>query len=63
MRITLTARVDLSGMWDEKSVSKEVRIETEHTDDPKLPWEQICAGLVQATIQERLHPTKEEAEE
>jgi len=63
VRITLTARVDLSGGWDQNSVSKEIRIETEHTDnDPGLPWAQICAGLVEATIQERLHSTEDPEE-
>ena len=63
MRITLTARVDLKNMWDKDSVTKEIKIETERDNDSDLPWAQICAGLVEATIQERLHPTEDEAEE
>ena len=60
MRITLSARVDLENMWDQDSVTKEIRIETERADDSDLPWAQICAGLVEAAIQERLHPTEDE---
>jgi len=60
VRITINARVTLGDYWEEESVDKEVEIKTEHTDDPRLPWEQICAGLVQAAITERLEKAQQE---
>ena len=63
MKISIDVRVNFGGLWDPDAVSKEVKIETEHTDDPKLPWAQICAGLVEAAIIERLETAWTEEQE
>ena len=59
MKITINVTAALGGGWDQDRVYKEISIETERGDDSDLPWAQICAGLVEATIKERLNPTKE----
>ena len=63
MKITINVTVGLGGGWDQDRVYKEIAIETERRDDSDLPWAQICAGLVEATIQERLHPTEDQEED
>ena len=56
MRITITARVEFTkgwGYYDDDSQSKEIQVELEHDDYIPLPWEEICARLIEHTIRAR----------
>ena len=52
MIITLNVSVGMSPWGDDNTVRKEVRLETENTTPADLPWEAICAGLVQSALAE-----------
>jgi hypothetical protein len=54
MRITINVRVAFGpDYWDEDATSKEIEVKTEHNDYVPLPWAQICASLVEHTIDAR----------
>jgi len=48
--------------WDD-NVRKEARVETEHKNPTELPWEAICAGLVQSALKEYEEQEETETEE
>ena len=50
MIITLNATVGESA-WDNDAIRKEVEVKTENPT-PELPWEVLCAGLIQSALKE-----------
>lgn len=51
MIITLNVSIGM-GIWGEDMVRKEVELRTENPVPADLPWEAICAGLVQSALAE-----------
>ena len=59
MIITLNVTVGESA-WDTAASRKEIEVKTENPA-PELPWEMLCAGLVQAALKEYQQAEKQEA--
>lgn len=51
MIITINVSVGESA-WGQDRVRKEVEVKTESTQPIYLPWEQICANLVEVALEE-----------
>jgi hypothetical protein len=61
MYITLNVTVG-NDVWDSSAVRKEVEVKTENPT-PELPWETLCAGLIQAALKEYKEQAKEQEAE
>lgn len=63
MRVTINVMVSMGQGWsDDDRVHKEIEVNLEHTDNPDLPWGELCAGFVEFAIQERLAAQTEKKE-
>ena len=51
MIITINVTVGVKA-WDPNRTQKEVEVKTESQHPVYLPWEQICANLVEAALEE-----------
>jgi len=61
MHISINVTVGLGSAWESERAEREIKLDTDREDDSDLPWEAICAGLVQGAIRERI-ATKNEKE-
>ena len=59
MIITLNVTVGESA-WDSDAIRKEIEVKTENPT-PELPWEVLCAGLIQSALKEYQQAEKQEA--